>query len=645
MSLFQKAKKTDEHQEPENLSEIIEKEQAEAKQWGAPEEKREIKKGFELSIVKKTYQYLWVLLPLTIVFMVCLTIYMWVEYFIKYHQKTKLEAANKAYMTNINQENDGLINIISGYNRTLEQYNRHNDTAINFNTLFNTIENYIPKDMDRTNLRIKLEEWWKLKVNLSGKVSSYAAYIWLLSVIDKCNFTDEAEKDRMTQLTRVEFGWDNGNGESLSETKSVSIQFDFDINKNQILRDTFYKKMTKQFGQQANFLYLQSVIDGNKQDVWSETGIDYISAMDNIVAAKQQFSQVLWELAHIDETGYHIKDLWENFITEYSTQNKIFEFLIKYNEEKRRIFQNRMSSVFDGGDVKYTVKDTERNIVNIKEIADKRLLEINTLIAQLTILKRYNEYLLDNNQLETFAKIKSDKWAEADNIIADIIASKNIITESDPLISSLISPGLSTEAEKEEEMKKKYVEMFNFAKESDAMKTDFLNIKPKYIDTFYAQYYNDQLLSVTYHILNTFIGAGFNEEIFENLKYNTFSFNATNANANFSYKKRFYLTLKNDPEMKLNLDFLKDEAAFSSKLTAYDEFKQQEQDIILFNNSKINCLARDVRREMMTVYDDVLKEQNMKLENDKRGAELNIIIETIKESQSSVNQDENNEQN
>ena len=596
-------------------------------------EKREVKKWFELNVFRKTYQYVGIMLPVTMVAFLCLAWYMWFDYYLKASQLAKLESINKTYISNVDTDNKWFISVLSGYNKTLQQYKKFTETAVNYSTLFTTLEHYIPKDMERSNLRIKLNEGWKLRVNLSGKISDYKAYIGLLSVVDKCNFTDPAEKDRLLQFTRVEFSQD---WNSISDAKSINMQFDFDLNQNKILKEMYYKEMKKKFERQWNFLHLQWVIDGSKQDVWSETGINYLESLDNIVKSKQEFTKSLSAIANIDENGYHVKDKGENFIAEYQTENKIFDFLIKYYEERRAYVQKRMSAVFDTGEIKYTLRWSEKSILNIKEEGNERIKEINTLIAQLTILKRYNEYLLDNNQLNTFTSIKSN-GGDAAQKIDEIIKNKNIVTENEALLNSLVSENIKDSAARDEAIKAAYVEMVKFAQNADTNKVEFLKVKEKYVDTFYNHYYKDNFIHATYQILNAFIGATYNETIFNNIQYQTLNFNATNANANFSYKKRFYLSLKNDTEMAPVMEFLKNEMEFNKNMVIYDDFKQQESDIITYNNSKINCLTRDVRQEKLTVYEDVLKEQNQKLEDKKTASELNIIIETLKEDKAASN--------
>lgn len=627
MALFSKKKKEEENKEVKSptLDNNV--------------EKREIKKWFELNIFRKTYQYVWVVLPLTMISFVCLAGYMWIDYYLKTSQLAKLEQINKTYISNVDSDNKGFISVLSWYNKTLEQYKRFTETSVNYNTLFNTLENYIPKDMERSNLRIKLNDGWKLRVNLSGKVTDYKAYIGLLSVVDKCNFTDPAEKDRLLQFTRVEFSED---GNSISDAKAVNMQFDFDLNQNQILKEVYYKEMNKKFERQWNYLHLQWVIDGTKQDVWSETGINYLESLDNIVKSKKDFTTSLAAIANIDENGYHIKDKWENFITEYQTQNKIFDFLIKYYEERRAFVQKRMSSVFDTGEIKYTLRGSEKSIMNIKEMGNERIKEINTLIFQLNILKKYNEYLLDNNQLNTFSVLRT-QWGDAAQKIDEIIKNKNIVVENDTTLNGLVSENITDPQAKADAVKAAYVEMVKFAQNADTNKVEFLKVKEKYIDSFYNHYYKDNFISATYQILNAFIGATYNETIFNNIQYQSLNFNATNANANFSYKKRFYLSLKNDTQMSPVMEFIKSEAEFNKNMIVYDDFKQQESDIITYNNSKINCLTRDVRQEKLTVYGDVLKEQNQKLEDEKTSGELNIIIETLKEDQAAVNNTNNNQ--
>ena len=600
--------------------------------------KREIKKGADLNIFKKVYQYLGLVQPLAFTLIVVLLGYMVYEYISVTAQKERIEATNKAYVANINTDNAGLVNILSGYNKTLEKYNEYTDTAINFTSLFKTIEKYIPKDMDRSSLKIKLGEGGKLNVTLNGKVGSYESYISMLSVIDKCNFTDAAAKNRFIQLTRVEFS--STNQDTISENKSVTMQFDFNMNENQILRESYYTKMVKQFSQYGNFLYLNAVTSGKQQDVWSDSGINYMQQMDNIVAEKKKFTTDLTALMNMDENGYHITDKGENFIAEYTTQNKVFDFLINHYTQRKAVIKTKINDVFDAGVVTYNSKGQDIEIVNIKKVAQERLTELDNAIIKLTILKRYNEYLLDNNQLNTFTKLKEDGGDDVEAKISGIIAQKNIITENDPLLLTLTEAGLTAE-EKEELRKAAYVEMFNFAKEVDSQKEEALKVIEKYVDTFYSDYYKDNLLNIDYNIVNTFISSGFNENVFANLNYRSFNYNATNANANFSYKKRFYLTLKNDFNMKDKMLFLSNGDTFAAEMNTYDAFKQQEEDIITYNNSKISCLNRDVRHEMLDVYDSVLEDRNTEMEQDKKASELNIIIETIKEESKPTNNQPN----
>lgn len=587
---------------------------------------RVLKKGSEANFIQKIYRYYGFLLPVFFIVVFLVMWYVGYKYYALYALQSKIQEANTSYAEAITA-NQWLMSLASNYGKTLNKYNDYTSALVNFPILFKTIEKYIPKEMERSSMKIDKQPSWEITVSINWKVEWYDSYLSLLTVVDKCNFMDPKVKDDFLSLSKVELSAD---GKNLAETKSLALNFVFNMQKNKVLWMEFYKNSLKKFDQFGNYIYLNDITTWNKPDIWSENGIDYKDPIKAILTKKDKFSKDLSDLAKIDINWFYMWGKAGNFISEYKDQTKVLGFLVNYFQEEKVWINVLKSDIFDDGKIKYKGrKDTkDKDITDLKAKLDARILEIDKEISYLMILQRYNEYLGNNHQLDTFENIKKKNPKEADKTIATYIKDFKILEENDVVLEPFIWK-TQTEKEKSDKMKQAYVELFNFAKDADKKKLEFLDVKKKYIDNYYKNYYSNHNFDWFYEVIKSFTDNGFDEWLFSKISYKSFNFSAENTNANFSYKKRFYLTLKNDPNTRKYLSFISNSAEFSKWMNEYEDFTKQEDDLITYNNSKINCLERDIKTEIKEIYGDILSEQTQKTENDKKTKELNIIINTL----------------
>ena len=60
-------------------------------------------------------------------------------------------------------------------------------------------------------------------------------------------------------------------------------------------------------------------------------------------------------------------------------------------------------------------------------------------------------------------------------------------------------------------MKQAYVELFNFAKDADKKKLEYLDVKKKYIDNYYKNYYSNHNFDGFYEVIKAFTDNGYDE--------------------------------------------------------------------------------------------------------------------------------------
>jgi len=604
-------------------SQNLQQNNSQSEQWNT----RVLKKGSEANFIEKIYRFFWFILPIFFMLLIFVMLYVWYKYYDLASKQWKLEKVNASYSDAISN-NQSFIWLVSNYSKTLEKYNEYTASLVNYPILFKTVEKYIPKDMVRSSMTLEKVDGWNIKVLVNWKIEWYDSYLSLLTVVDKCNFMDQKQKDDFLALSKVELSED---GKNLGNVKSLSLNFVFNMQKNKILGTNFYKTSLKKFDQYWNYLYLQNITSWVKQDVWSENGIDYKEPLNKIIEDKNKYSEELSNLAKIDSNWFYIGWKVWNFIFEYKDQNKIFDFIIKDLQTQKTNLNILLSDLFDDWIVKFKwKKDTkEKNISDLKSKVKKQIINIDKEISYLTLLQRYNTYLLSNNhQLDTFENLKKKNSKDFDKVLANTIKENKILEDNDLILEPFIWE-TKTDKEKGEKSKTAYVELYNFVKDADKKKIEYLDVKKRYIDTYYSRYYDLNMLNWFYEIVSWFIDNWYDESLMNKITYKSFNFNTENTNANFSYKKRFYLTLKNDLNTRKYIRFLSNEKEFSKNLIEYEDFIKQEDDLVTYNNSKINCLKRDIKQEIKAIYTDLLTEQTRKTENDKKTKELNIIINTL----------------
>ena len=628
----------------------------------------EMKKNAQINIFMRIKQKIGFVLPILLIIIFIAIIAVWVSFYLKAVELEMLKEKKITLewkMSEYTIKKDELI----AYTNMKNAYNKYIQNLINYDLIFDTIKNYIPTDAKRSTLTIT-KKWSNITVWVNTEIQWYEEYMTFLRVIDKCSFSSDAQKQSLLNIQRVELWWEEGK-EKLTDPVSINLYFNFSPADNEFVLQKKYDKTTQEFDDLWKFINFINVSKwlnpwnfSNTQDYWDE--------LKEFYNKKDKFANKIAKIQNTDENGFYKVWTWENFISTIKRENILIWFLIEYYKEYKKELESNLLKIYNNWDIVDTYidrnTDTEKTIIvlNLKENHKEYILEINTKILELTLIKRYNEYLLNKNYLNTFEKIKrngSKKYTiitnnveetlSADEYITYLISEYGILTEDDKILIDTIRTDRKkiidwlstfedkTEEEIQKEIKAQYTKYINFIKWSDSKKKELLNINT-YLDGYYSDYIKYNLYHEWIQILDYFFNSSQLDLIFlNNIKYSFFDFSVKDDLLIF--KKRFLLTIENNRKLAAWINKLKTENWFLEEIKKTENFIKKTTDIILAWHNNIDCLYKDVKMETKDIYTSILKWKQEEQEKAKNVKEIDIIINNF--SNKVVKNDKTEEKN
>jgi len=618
----------------------------------------EMKKNAQINKIMQIKQKLWIVLPILLVIIFISTIFVGVAYFLKSSELKDI----KETKTNLDKkmsEYNSKKNELLAYSNMKNAYNSYINSIINYELVFNTIEKYIPKDSTRSSFWITTKGS-NVNVILNTELVGYEQYMTFLRVLDKCSFSSEEQKKSILNVQRVELGWEQWS-EVLSEPVSININFNFSTATNEFILQKKYDKTVRQLNDLWKFINFINISKWLNPDVFNQQA-DYSDELKRFYSKKEEFAKKISEIQNTDENWFFKNNTWENFISKIKRETTLIDLLIAYYNDYKTTLNQNVIRIFDNWDITY--KDPTTNkveiVLNLKDVNNKYIIEINETLLKLNILKKYNEYLLDGNYLDTFEKISKNatkkysviinnekKELSSDEYITYIIGKYKILDEKDELLSWIISDekivtkNWKSEFEKisaaeiDKSIKAKYTEYMTFAKSSDAKKVELLNIDI-YLKSFYKDYakynlYNDWVIILNYFFNKTKLDTQF----LNSIKYPFFNF-AVKEDL-LTYKKRFLLTIENNRTLSAWINKINTPELLITEISNTENFIKKTTDIILAWHNNIDCIYKDVKMETKDIYTSVLKSKQEEQEKIKNTKEIDIIINSINDNEKQNN--------
>lgn len=607
------------------------------------------KKNAELKIHQRIYKKFWFVLPIVIILFIISIVTSWVFYFSKKSELNQLSDTKSTLMWKLN-EYASMKWAITQYSWMKWSYNEYRQSLINFNLIFDTIEKYIPKGMERSSLKINKNQN-NVSVAINGEVNWYNTYMSLLNVIDKCQFTDEKIRKWLLNISKVEIGWDKWD-ESLSSKISINYRFDFSTVKNKYLLQKNYDLAKQEFVTLWQYHYYSNVISWNNQDKWSNSFLNYSENIEKIVSSKEKFINDIATIKNTDINWYYLFETWENFISKLKKDNQLLDYYDKYLLDLKTNLEWYYKKINDDGIIDYISNQEKKKelengtkeedikwkeVLNIKKNIENKIMEINDKRMEIYLLKRYQEYLLEENYLDTFDEIKKNptrkyitikNWDNVelswDEYILNIIDNK-ILKETDTILNEFIT--FVEEDQKETEKNKIYAKYIDYVKKIDTTKDKILDTK-NYTENFYNNYYKYNIYEEIDKIFTYYITtANYDNSLFEGIKYNFMNFEYQNDL--FSFKNRYILTLKNNSKLVTDVKKIQTMNWFNQLMLKLEEFLNETNDIIRYNNNNIDCIVQDTKAETKNIYEWILDEKIQDSEEETKINELNIIIKSI----------------
>lgn len=306
--------------------------------------KKFVKKNAELNFFQRIYRLYWFILPISFIIVVLLTIKTWIEYYTMSSLEKEKSAILRESKSVINQSKNDIA-LLKKYTNILDAFYDYKGSLINYELLFNTMEKYIPKKMERDNISVEYKDWI-LSMNVWWKIKWYESYLSLLTLVDKCTFMSNDAKESFTGVNKITFAWEWDSWETMmSEEKNIKLNFSFDVLwKNKVLQLNYYKEREKEFLTNWQLLYLFEIVNWNTNDVYIENN-DYLGKVFAIVDKKNNFRLNVWKVLWLDENSLYKEGTATHFVWKYKNEQDVAKFLIKYLQWYKEKLKN-YSNVF-----------------------------------------------------------------------------------------------------------------------------------------------------------------------------------------------------------------------------------------------------------------------------------------------------------
>lgn len=609
-----------------------------------------IKKNAILNVFQEIRRHFWFILPIITLGVFIAIISIGYLYYTKNQElKEKEDTLKNLKQTYVDFQwkKDEII----AYSQIKKAYNNYVNSLLNFNLIFNTIEKYIPKESNRSEIKIKKVKD-EVQVNVNAKIKWYQDYMSFLRVLDKCSFSDEKTKEAMLNIQKVDLATNKDWVEEIWNDINLNLSFVMNTTENPYLLLKKYEKKLKEFQDVGKFVYYINV-SKYKNKYPDTVKSNYFSVLKEFYDRKKQFSKAVAQILKTDENGYYLVNSGENFINKIDTENKLISLLIDYYTWYKQELEKDLSQIHDNGDIIFKTKQGKEIIVfNLKDKINKLIAELNKKILKLETIKKYNLYLQDDNYLNTFTNLKKNSkkkyvlkidWEEKEvsvkEYITSLIDSYDIVKEDEPLIEASIVKDKATEKngkteftplsdkDLEKEKKKIYNEMVTYVMNADKEKETLLNANT-YLKSFYENDLKYRLYPEGVEVLNKFFSqALLNTDFLDNIRYPFFDFRVS-PNIN-SYKRQFLLTIKNNKKLIRKIDKIKDLKSFIKELEDTEEFIIKTNDVFLARNNHINCLVKDIKQETKTIYKTVLEDKQNEDEKKNKIKEVDLIIDEL----------------
>lgn len=607
-----------------------------------------IKKNARRNFLFEVKHKLWVLLPLLMIVILLVYIFVEVVIFKFAKEEDKVNAKNIELRQELS-EYESKKDVLLAYSNLKWVYDKYSNGIINLDLVFNTIENYIPKKSDRTNITIN-KNANIITTTVNTEVKSYKDYMSYLRVIDKCSFTSEKQKKSLLNVQKVELS-NNGDDVELSTPVSVNLSFEFNSSDNEFIVQKKYDDTIKELNDIWKFIYFINIVKWDINDVFDINKTEYNTELKRFYEEKKLFVEDISKIQNTDSNWFFKAGTGENFINKIKRENILIDYLISYyNEYKTNISQNNLK-IFNNWDIIHQGENNWKLLFNLKERNNEKILDINRKILELELIKRYNNYLLDQNYLDNFEKLKTtpkkyqivvdneEKTVSWNEYIEYVIDEYWLVLEDDILFNSIINSKKYEEKKDEDwnifteiteisnediekQIKLEYTNYYNFIKDIENKKLNILNTN-KFFDNFFKEYvtYNNYIEWV--EILDYFFKNWKDEAFLNSIRYTFLDFRIQWLN---TFKKRFLLTIENNNQIANNINLINSLDLFVKQLDITENFVKKTTDIVLSNNNNINCLTTDIKKDTNNIYNSILDERQKEKETNEKIKEIDIII-------------------